>query len=121
MIISEALIKENDIESVIGVVSHELGHVVLNHNIVKGLITCGEAVLVVGLFSIVYKERQLIQSFGFKAETNFVYLFLFLSFYTPINFIVSILMNYMSRKMEMEADEYALKRGKAEGLKKALI
>jgi len=50
-----------------------------------------------------------------------LYLFLFLKLYMPVNTIVSYVAMFMSRRMEFQADSFAVKHNHAEALKSALI
>ena len=74
------------------------------------------------MFGLIYAQKEFIESFGFTSQSDFVYLFVFYSVHNPVDFFASIGANYVKRRHEYQADNYAVTQmGKGADLKKALI
>jgi Zn-dependent protease with chaperone function len=74
------------------------------------------------VFGLIYAQKEFIESFGFTSQSDFVYLFVFYSVHNPVDFFASIGANYVKRRHEYQADNYAVTQmGKGADLKKALI
>jgi STE24 endopeptidase len=74
------------------------------------------------LFSIFIHNNSLYRSFGFTTTRPIIIGFiLFSDALAPMDAIVKLLMNILSRKFEFEADKFALDLGFKEDLAKSLI
>lgn len=74
------------------------------------------------LFSVFINNKSLYQSFGFFNEQPIMVGFLLFSdALAPMDAVVQLLMNILSRKFEFEADEFAQKLGYSEELAKSLL
>ena len=72
-------------------------------------------------FSFTLGNKGIIQSFGFDNQSNFLYLFLFLSMYKPVSFVVDVISMYFIRRAEYQADAFAVKHNHGKALKNALV
>lgn len=74
------------------------------------------------LFSVFINNKSLYQSFGFFNEQPIMVGFLLFSdALAPMDAVVQLLMNILSRKFEFEADSFAQKLGYSEELAKSLL
>lgn len=110
-------------EEILAVLSHELGHWKHNH-ITKNIIVFQvNLFLLFYIFAFMFKYPPLYTALGFlNQQPVLVGLLAVLQFIMlPYNTLVSFLMTCLSRKFEFQADEFAVKLGKAEHLEKALV
>ncbi|MCB1203124.1 MAG: M48 family metallopeptidase [Verrucomicrobiae bacterium] len=117
----DTLIENHTEEELVGVLAHEIGHFKKGHivkTLVLSTITTG---LMFFLLGIVMNNRSLFDAFGVKEASVYVSLVLFGVMITPVNDLLSIAGNWLSRKHEFEADAYAAeKTGNASAMADAL-
>ena len=63
------------------------------------------------LFSLVLNNQDLLYSFGFTENSNFVSLMIFIKIYDLLAFVLRVLTFGYIRKLEFQADEFAAKKG----------
>ena len=109
IVLFDTLMEDHTNEEILAILAHEVGHYKKKH-IIKGMITSiihsGIMLYILGLF---IKMPELHTAMGMSAELPSVYagLIFFSLLYAPIELILSILFNMLSRKHEFEADEYS--------------
>jgi STE24 endopeptidase len=109
IVLFDTLMEDHTNEEILAILAHEVGHYKKKH-IIKGMITSilhsGIMLYILGLF---IKMPELHEAMGMSAELPSVYagLIFFSLLYAPIELILSILFNMLSRKHEFEADEYS--------------
>ncbi|KAI4201077.1 MAG: hypothetical protein LQ350_003506 [Teloschistes chrysophthalmus] len=122
IVIYDTLIEKSESEEVVAVLSHELGHWSLSHTTKLFGIAQFHMFYIFALFSVFIKNRSLYQSFGFHKEFPIIIGFiLFSEALAPMDTVVKLLMNILSRKFEFEADEFAVKLGYSTELARSLI
>ena len=121
VVIFDTLLDQHSEDEILAVVNHELGHVALQHIIKKVTVVSIQMIVMFSAFSMVLGNSDVLRSFGFGFESNFLYLFIFSNLYTPINFVLQFGTMYITRKFEYEADAYAVTYGHGKSLKQALI
>ncbi|KAL9614152.1 MAG: hypothetical protein Q9167_001362 [Letrouitia subvulpina] len=127
IVIYDTLIEQSETEEVVAVLSHELGHWGLSHTtklfgISQASISSFHMFYVFALFSVFINNRSLYQSFGFHKEFPIIIGFiLFSDALAPLDTVIKLLMNVLSRKFEFQADEFAVKLGYSKELAKSLI
>jgi len=72
------------------------------------------------VFSLCLGNEDILKSFKFDRPSNFVYLFLFQMLYSPTSLFTKFASMYMIRQCEYQADNFAIKYGHGENLKKSL-
>lgn len=117
----DTLVENHTTDELVGVLAHEIGHFKERH-IVKsmavGIITTGVMFFLLGLM---LNNRSLFDAFGVKETSVYVSLVLFGILMSPLNQVLSVAGNALSRKHEFEADAYAAKAtGKPEAMIDAL-
>lgn len=74
------------------------------------------------MFSVFINNRSLYESFGFHKEFPIIIGFiLFSDALAPMDTVIKLLMNILSRRYEFQADEFALKLGYSTKLARSLI
>ncbi|KAL8731354.1 MAG: hypothetical protein Q9166_003446 [cf. Caloplaca sp. 2 TL-2023] len=122
IVIYDTLIEKSETEEVVAVLSHELGHWSLSHTTKLFGIAQFHMFYIFALFSVFINNRSLYQSFGFHKEFPIIIGFiLFSEALAPMDTVVKLLMNILSRKFEFEADEFAVRLGYSTELAKSLI
>lgn len=119
IVLYDSLIEQLSTEEIVAVLAHEIGHNKRRHNIrqlISGLL---QSLLLFFLLSLVLKYNLLSSAIGCE-ESLHVNLFLFYIVYSPLNMLLSLLTNYLSRRHEYQADEFALTHGMAVQLSSAL-
>ena len=99
----------NDLENneIVAVLAHEVGHYKRKHilyNLTSSIILTGFALFVLSLF---IKTPVLSLALGVSHPSFHIGLIAFGILYSPVSQILGVFMNYMSRKFEYQADNYA--------------
>ncbi|MBC2845685.1 M48 family metallopeptidase [Winogradskyella flava] len=112
----DTLVKDLEDEEIVAVLAHEVGHY-KRHHIIFNLIA---SVLLTGLtlyiLSIFISNPLLSNAIGVETSSFHVGLIAFGLLYSPISEITGLVMNYVSRVFEYQADDYAENTYKAEPL-----
>lgn len=122
IVLFDTLINQCSTEEVLAVLAHELGHWKLGHTIKNLLIAQVQLLVQFSLFALVRNSHALYSSFGFvRQQPAFVSLLLYMNISAPLDEIIGLTMNMLSRKFEFEADAFAVSLGHAAQLKEGLI
>ncbi|KPI45757.1 CAAX prenyl protease 1 [Cyphellophora attinorum] len=122
IVIYDTLIEKSETEEVVAVLGHELGHWALSHTTKLMIIAQLHTFYIFALFSIFINNNSLYSSFGFHNQHPIIIGFiLFSDALAPMDTIVKLGMNIISRKFEFEADKFALDLGYKKELAKSLI
>ncbi|KAI9671570.1 MAG: hypothetical protein M1817_003622 [Caeruleum heppii] len=122
IVIYDTLIEKSETEEVVAVLSHELGHWSLSHTTKLFGIAQFHMFYIFALFSVFINNRSLYQSFGFHKEFPIIIGFiLFSDALAPMDTVVKLLMNILSRQFEFEADAFAVRLGYSTELARSLI
>ncbi|RHZ58838.1 zinc metalloprotease [Aspergillus thermomutatus] len=122
IVIYDTLIEKSETEEVVAVLSHELGHWSLGHTTKLFAIAQSHMFYIFALFSVFVNNKSLYQSFGFHQEMPIMIGFLLFSdALAPMDAVVKLLMNILSRKFEFQADAFAVKLGYSEQLAASLL
>lgn len=103
----DTLVKDLDEEEIVSVLAHEVGHYKKKHvifNLIAAIITTGFTLWLLSLF---IGNPVLSQALGVSQPSFHIGLIAFGILYSPISEITGLLMNYLSRKFEYQADDYA--------------
>jgi len=96
-------------EEIVAVLAHEIGHYKMRHTrmmLFAGIIQTG---LMLFIFSLFAENELLHRALGTEKNSFHISLIAFVLIYSPVSLILSIAMNYISRKNEFKADEFAKK------------
>ncbi|TDI80898.1 MAG: M48 family peptidase [Bacteroidetes bacterium] len=103
----DTLINDLEEDEIVAVLAHEVGHYKLRHiiyNMVATVITTGFTFWLLSLF---VGNATLSEALGVSQPSFHIGLIAFGVLYTPISEITGLFMNYISRKFEFQADDYA--------------
>lgn len=109
-------------EEILAVLSHELGHWKLNHNLKNLIIGQVNTFFSFMVFGFLIDRSELYEAFGFNTKPTIIGLVIIFQFiFSPYNELLSFLMTMLSRHFEFQADEFAQTLGRSEKLKSALV
>ncbi|MEM7185843.1 MAG: M48 family metallopeptidase [Bacteroidota bacterium] len=103
----DTLINDLEEEEIVAVLAHEVGHYKKHHiliNLCASILTTGFTLWLLSLF---VGNATLSAALGVSQPSFHVGLIAFGVLYTPISETTGLLMNYLSRKFEYQADNYA--------------
>lgn len=112
----DTLIDELEEEEIVSVLAHEVGHYKKNHifaNVAAAIVTTGVTLWLLSLF---VDNPLLSQALGVSTPSFHIGLVAFGILYSPISEITGLMMNYLSRKFEYQADNYAKNTYNADAL-----
>jgi STE24 endopeptidase len=139
IVIYDTLIEKSETDEVVAVLAHELGHWSLGHTtklfgisqVSQHPNVSGESMLIklqahffyiFALFSVFVNNKSLYADFGFHAQHPIIVGFLLFSdILGPLDNVIKLLMNILSRKFEFEADAFANNLGYNKELSRSLI
>lgn len=103
----DTLIENHSEAELVAVLAHEIGHFKKGHivkSLLLGTLTTGAMFL---LLAWMMNNRGLFDAFGVRETSVYVSLVLFAIVMNPVNELLSVAGNWVSRKHEFEADAYA--------------
>ncbi|MBF8149449.1 M48 family metallopeptidase [Winogradskyella sp. F6397] len=112
----DTLVNDLDDEEIVAVLAHEVGHYKKKHiifNLVTSILLTGLTLFVLSIF---ISNPLLSNAIGVEKQSFHVGLIAFGLLYSPISEITGLIMNYVSRVFEYQADDYAKNTYKAEPL-----
>ena len=112
----DTLVNDLEEEEIVAVLAHEVGHYKRHHiifNLVTSILLTGMMLFILSVF---ISNPLLSNALGVEIPSFHVGLIAFGMLYSPVSELIGILMNYISRKFEYQADDYAKTTYKAEPL-----
>ena len=103
----DTLINDLETDEIVAVLAHEVGHYKRKHiifNLVVSLLLTGFSLFILSLF---INSAVLSEALGVSIPSFHIGLIAFGILYSPISEITGLFMNYVSRKFEYQADNYA--------------
>lgn len=103
----DTLINDLDEEEIVAVLAHEVGHYKRQHiifNLVASLVMTGLTLFILSLF---VNNPEVSLAIGVSQTSFHAALVGFGILYSPISELTGLVMNYLSRKFEFQADDYA--------------
>ena len=107
----DTLVEEHSENEILAILGHEIGHYKLKHihmSTFIGIITTG---IIFFILSIVIELNTLYEAFGMDHQSIYSGLIFFSFLYTPVQLLLSILGQYISRRNEHSADRWACNNG----------
>ncbi|WP_457575241.1 M48 family metallopeptidase [Desulfomarina sp.] len=109
IVLFDTLIEKLTVGEIVAVLAHEMGHLKLNH-IKKMIVLSGIQIgIMFFILSFFLKNHELIRSLGIAEYSIYTSIVFFSFIYSPVNMFLSIILNWISRRHEFEADEYSVK------------
>lgn len=118
----DTLIHNLNNEEIIAVLAHELGHYKKHHIWINLIIGIFQSSVFLYFFNLISQSTIFTQVMGGSANTSIFYLNIicFILLINPIETILGIFLNVISRKMEYSADSFANEYGLGQNLGTAL-
>jgi STE24 endopeptidase len=107
IVLYDTLINDLETKEIVAVLAHEIGHYKKKHvvfNLTSSIILTG---LTLYIFSYFIDSSLLSNALSVKQSSFHIGLIAFGVLYTPISEITGLIMNFVSRKFEYQADNYA--------------
>ncbi len=104
----DTLIQKHSTPELVSVLAHEIGHFKRKHIIQSLIISTLHIGLMFFLMSIFVTQPELFDAFFMENVSVYAGLLFFGMLFTPLEFILSIALNALSRKNEYEADRFAV-------------
>ena len=118
----DTLINDLEDDEIVAVLAHEVGHYKRKHIVFNLITSVALTGLTLYILSIFISNPLLSNALGVEAHSFHIGLIAFGLLYSPISEVTGLVMNYISRKFEYQADNYAKDTYKVEplisGLKK---
>ena len=105
----DTLIAEQSVPEIVAVLAHEVGHYKLKHIIVGTLITILHTGFLFFLLSFFIRSQGLASAFYMEHVSVYAGVVFFGLLYEPVSFLLSIILNMVSRYNEYSADRYSIK------------
>ncbi|CAM1507926.1 Fc.00g047740.m01.CDS01 [Cosmosporella sp. VM-42] len=122
IVIYDTLIEKSEPQEVVAVLAHELGHWKLGHTTSLFGISQAHLFYIFTLFSVFINNKSLYSAFGFFTEHPIIIGFLLFSdALSPMDLVVQLGMNIITRKFEFQADAFAKQLGYPELLARSLL
>ncbi|MEA2041388.1 MAG: M48 family metallopeptidase [Bacteroidota bacterium] len=122
IVLFDTLINDMEVDEIVAVLAHEIGHYKKKHIISSMALSILQSGFMLYLFSLFAESKTLSHALGADKLSFALNLIAFSLLYSPISFVLGLLMSKLSRKNEYEADNFAKQYGLAEplisGLKK---
>lgn len=116
----DTLINDLDEEEIVAVLAHEVGHYRRNHILFNLAASIGITGFTFWILSLMLDNPMLSQALNVSEPSFHIGLIAFGVLYTPLSEITGLLMNFLSRKFEYQADNYAKMTYRSEPLISAL-
>ncbi len=107
IVLYDTLINDLTTNEIVAVLAHEVGHYKRKHiifNLISSVLMTGLTLYILSLF---IDSQLLSNALGIEIPSFHVGLVAFGVLYSPISELTGLLMNYMSRMFEYQADDYA--------------
>lgn len=108
VVLFDTLISNYSVEELVSIFAHEVGHYKKKHILKMLLIAITNTGLMFFLLSFFLNNEALFRAFGMEHLSIYASFVFFGILYSPIQTLVSIFFNSISRQFEYEADAYAV-------------
>ena len=108
IVLFDTLIKKQTKDELVSILAHEMGHYKKRHLLKSIMISILTTGLMFYILSIFINNRELFAAFRMQHTSIYASLFFFGFLYAPIDMILSVFGNMLSRRHEYEADDYAV-------------
>lgn len=111
IVLFDTLIEQLTTEEIVGVLAHEIGHNKHRHLLTSVAMSLATSLLMLYLFSLVIASPSIAAAAGCTQPSFHINLIVFSMLYTPLNVVLDMLGNVLSRRHEWQADEFARVNG----------
>lgn len=107
IVLFDTLIKNLSVKEIVAVLAHEVGHYKRKHTLQMIFLSLFQTGLMLFILGIFIKNPALSAALNVEQHSIHIALIAFGILYSPLSFLIGILLNILSRKNEYEADSYA--------------
>ena len=107
IVLFDTLIQKHTIPELVAMLAHEIGHYKKKHILQGMAISILHTALILFLLSVLLGSPGLYEAFYMQQQSIYTGIVFFGLLYTPIELLLSIVMQTVSRKNEYEADRFA--------------
>lgn len=107
IVLYDTLINDLDTDEIVGVLAHEVGHYKKKHVFINMFLSILLTGFTLYILSLLIGNSLLSQALSVEKPSFHIGLIAFGVLYSPISEITGIIMNYISRKFEYQADNFA--------------
>ncbi len=104
----DTLVENHTVKELVAVLAHEIGHYKKKHVIIAMVLSVVNMGVVFYLLSLFLNNRDLFDAFYMENLSIYASFLFFSLLYTPVEFILSIFLQFLSRRHEYQADRYAV-------------
>ncbi|KUL30122.1 M48 family metallopeptidase [Chlorobium limicola] len=104
----DTLIASHTVDELVAVLAHETGHFKKKHVLINMVLSMLNLGIILFLLSFFMQNRMLFDVFFMTDVSVYGSLVFFMLLYSPVEFLLSIFLQMLSRKHEYEADAYAV-------------
>ena len=117
----DTLVDEYSVPEVVAVVAHEVGHYKKHHIVKSMVLSVAHLGVMFWVLSLFLQQEALFEAFFVTEPSVYTGLLFFGLLFTPVELVLSVLLNVFSRKNEFEADAFsAMTTGNGDSLVRAL-
>ena len=120
IVLYDNLVDNYKAHEITAVLAHEIGHYQKKHTLSGIVLSIAQTGLMLFLLSVVINRPEISMVLGVQEPSFHINLLVFSFLYAPFTMVIGIIMNWISRKNEFEADNFAKKTHDAEALIAAL-
>lgn len=103
----DTLIESHSVSELVAVLAHEIGHYKMRHILQGVLLSIVHSGFLLYLFSLFISKQELFAAFFVTTPSVYGGLIFFSLLFTPVDLVLSIAINGLSRKNEFSADRFA--------------
>ncbi|MFN8254843.1 MAG: M48 family metallopeptidase [Bacteroidales bacterium] len=116
IVLFDTIIKDLSVNEIVAVLAHEIGHYRLKHTRTSILLSIFQTGAIFYLLSLFIGNPALSNALGGNTPTFELGIIAFGLLFSPVSEAIGLIMNWVSRKNEYEADSFAKQQGQGEHL-----
>ncbi|MBK6964525.1 MAG: M48 family metallopeptidase [Bacteroidales bacterium] len=120
IVLFDTLIGKQSSDQITAILAHEVGHYRKKHTIKTLIMSVIQSGIILYLFSVIVGNPVIYQAMGSSGQGFHLGLIVFFILYSPVSSVTSVLMNYISRRFEYQADRFAAENADPEAMISAL-
>ncbi|HHB51815.1 MAG TPA: M48 family peptidase [Saprospiraceae bacterium] len=107
IVLYDTLIKDLDTNEIVAVLAHEVGHYQKKHTLLNLILSLANTGITLYILSLFINSKLLAAALGVDTPSFHIGSIAFGILYSPLSELTGVLMNFLSRKFEYQADAYA--------------
>jgi STE24 endopeptidase len=104
----DTLVKQHSIQQLVAVLAHEMGHYKMKHILISMVVGILQMGLMLFLLSLFISYQGLFDAFYMEQKSVYAGLIFFAMLFAPLDFLLGIFVQVISRKNETAADRFAV-------------